>query len=384
MPAFAGTRILCLRFYWIFFKHAIKGSSGYARQGSGKNHREAYIGSFKCVEHCYAESIGGKTTYILLDEIQKVDSFEKVVDSLYVTNGVDLYITGSNAYMLSGDLATFLTGRYVEIKVLPFSFREFLDMTGMEREKGFSEYLQNGGMPYVAAMNRTREKVETYLEGIYNTVIVKDIEDRWVRKVRGSSRGKITDIVLLKAIAKYLAGAVGSPVSIRKITGYLVSTGRKISQNTVADYVGALTESFVFYPVERFDIVGKQILKLNRKMYIVDLGLRNYILPRMNYDLGFSLENMVYFELLRRGYKVAVGKVGNTEVDFVAEKQGAYSYFQVSADMTARETFEREIRPLASIKNHYQKTILTTDRLTLGNYNGIQVRYLPEWLMEKQ
>ena len=161
--------------------------------------------------------------------------------------------------MLSGDLATFLTGRYVEIKVLPFSFREFLDMTGMEREKGFSEYLQNGGMPYVAAMNRTREKVETYLEGIYNTVIVKDIEDKWVRKVRGSSRGKITDIVLLKAIAKYLAGAVGSPVSIRKITGYLVSTGRKISQNTVADYVGALTESFVFYPVERFDIVGKQI-----------------------------------------------------------------------------------------------------------------------------
>ena len=255
-------------------------------------------------------------------------------------------------------------------------------MTGLEPEQGFPEYLRNGCMPYIAAMNRSNEKVNTYLEGIYNTVIVKDIEDRQARKESDPSKRKITDIALLKTIAKYLASVVGNPVSVRSITDYLISNGRKISPNTVGDYVEALTESFIFYPAERFDIVGKQLLKANRKMYIVDLGLRNHILPRKNYDLGFSLENLVYFELLRRGYKVTIGKVGNTEVDFVAEKQGVYQYFQVTADMTAQETFEREIRPLENIRDNYEKMILTMDRLTPGNYNGIQVRYLLDWLME--
>ena len=289
----------------------------------------------KLYQYLKERLVSGKTTYIFLDEIQKVSSFEKVVDSLYVKPNVDLYITGSSAYMLSGDLATLLTGRYVEIKMLPLSFGEFLSMTGLEPEQGFSEYLRSGGMPYIAAMNRTDEKVSTYLEGIYNTVIVKDIEDRQARKESDPSKRKITDIALLKTIAKYLASVIGNPVSVRSITDYLISNGRKISPNTVNDYVEALTESFIFYPVERFDIVGKQLLKANRKMYIVDLGLRNHILPRRSYDLGFSLENMVYFELLRRGYKVTIGRVGNTEVDFVAEKQGAYVYFQVTADMTA-------------------------------------------------
>lgn len=323
----------------------------------------------------------GKTTYIFLDEIQKVPFFEKVVDSLYVKPNVDLYITGSNAYLLSGDLATLLTGRYVEIKMLPLSFREYLTMTGLEPEQGFPEYLRNGGMPYIAAMNRTDEKVSTYLEGIYNTVIVKDIEDRQARKESEPSKRKITDIALLKTIAKYLASVVGNPISVRSITDYLISNGRKISPNTVGDYVEALTESFIFYPAERFDIVGKQLLKANRKMYIVDLGLRNHILPRKSYDLGFSLENMVYFELLRRGYQVTIGKVGNTEVDFVAQKQGVYQYFQVTADMTAKETFDREIRLLENIRDNYEKIILTMDRLTPGNYNGIKVWYLPDWLI---
>ena len=335
----------------------------------------------KLYQYLKARLVSGKTTYIFLDEIQKVSSFEKVVDSLYVKPNVDLYITGSNAYMLSGDLATLLTGRYVEIKMLPLSFGEFLSMTGLEPEQGFSEYLRSGGMPYIAAMNRTDEKVSTYLEGIYNTVIVKDIEDRQARKESDPSKRKITDIALLKTIAKYLASVIGNPVSVRSITDYLISNGRKISPNTVNDYVEALTESFIFYPAERFDIVGKQLLKANRKMYIVDLGLRNHILPRRSYDLGFSLENMVYFELLRRGYKVTIGRVGNTEVDFVAEKQGAYEYFQVTADMTAKETFDREIRPLENIRDNYEKTILTMDRLTPGNYNGIQVRYLLDWLI---
>ena len=335
----------------------------------------------KMYQYLKERLVSGKTTYIFLDEIQKVSSFEKVVDSLYVKPNVDLYITGSNAYMLSGDLATLLTGRYVEIKMLPLSFGEFLSMTGLEPEQGFPEYLRSGGMPYIATMNRTDEKVSTYLEGIYNTVIVKDIEDRQARKESDPSKRKITDIALLKTIAKYLASVIGNPVSVRSITDYLISNGRKISPNTVNDYVEALTESFIFYPAERFDIVGKQLLKANRKMYIVDLGLRNHILPRRSYDLGFSLENMVYFELLRRGYKVTIGRVGNTEVDFVAEKQGAYEYFQVTADMTAKETFDREIRPLENIRDNYEKTILTMDRLTPGNYNGIQVRYLLDWLI---
>ena len=200
-------------------------------------------------------------------------------------------------------------------------------MTGLEPGRGFEEYLRDGGMPYIAAMDRTEEKVNTYLEGIYNTVIVKDIEDRQIRKENDPSKRKITDITLLKTIAKYLASVIGSPVSVRSITNYLNSNGRKISPNTVGDYVEALTEAFIFYPAERFDIAGKQLLKASRKMYMVDLGLRNHILPHRNYDLGFSLENIVYFELLRRGYRVAAG-AGDAEVDFVAKKHGYMSIFR--------------------------------------------------------
>lgn len=323
----------------------------------------------------------GKMTYIFLDEIQKVPYFEKVIDSLYVKPDVDIYITGSNAYMLSGDLATLLTGRYVEIKMLPFSFKEFLEVTGTDKERGLAEYMRDGGLPYVAVMERTREKVDTYLEGIYNTVIVKDIESRQARKETDPAKRKITDIHLLKTVAKYLAGVAGNPVSVRSIADYLSSNGRKTSPNTVSDYVEALTESFIFYPAERFDIVGKKLLKAGRKFYIVDLGLRNHILPRSRYDLGFSLENIVFFELLRRGYRVMIGKVGNTEVDFVAEKDGNYTYFQVTADMTAKETFEREMKPLTNISDNYEKIVLTGDLLTPGNYNGILVKYLPDWLL---
>ena len=337
----------------------------------------------KLYEYLKSHLCIGKKTYIFLDEIQKVAAFEKVVDSLYVKPDIDIYITGSNAYMLSSDLATLLTGRYVEIKMLPLSFKEFLSITDMDTEQGLAEYLRNGGLPYIAVMNRTSEKVETYLEGIYNTVIVKDIEDRQARKESDPFKRKITDIVLLKTIAKYLASVAGNPVSIRSITNYLTSNGRKLSPNTVSDYVDALIESFIFYPAERFDIVGKQLLKANRKLYIVDLGLRNYILPRQNYDLGFSLENIVFFELLRRGYRVMIGKVGNTEVDFVAEKNGVYSYIQVTADMTAKETFERELKPLSNIRDNYEKIVLTADRFTPGNYNGIQLKYLPDWLLGK-
>ena len=324
----------------------------------------------------------GKMTYIFLDEIQKVRSFEKAVDSLYVKDNIDIYITGSNAYMLSGELATLLTGRYVEISMLPLSFREYTQATGMQTEQAFSEYMKSGALPYIAVMDRTDEKVDVYLEGIYNTVIVRDIEERQARKERDAGKRKITDIALLKTIARYLASVIGSPVSVKSITDYLVSSGRKVSPNTVSDYVEALTESFVFYSAERFDIVGKQLLKVNKKMYMVDLGLRNHVLPRKYYDLGFSVENIVFFELFRRGNRVAVGKYGSAEVDFVARRQDVITYYQVTADMTAKETFEREMRPLRSIHDNYEKIVLTLDRFSAGNYDGIKVVNVVDWLLD--
>lgn len=335
--------------------------------------------------HAFIEQrlCANQTTYIFLDEIQKVPFFQKVVDSLYVKENTDVYITGSNAYLLSGDLATLLTGRYIEISMLPLSFQEYCTVAGTASDSAFIQYLQHGGMPYLAQMEKTTEKMESYFEGIYNTVIVKDIEDRQSRKESELDKRKITDITLLKTIARYLASVVGSPVSVKSVTDYLTSSGRKISPNTVGDYMEALAESFVFYPVERFDIVGKQLLKANRKWYIVDLGLRNHILPRKNYDLGFSLENVVYFELLRRGYRVNIGKSGNAEVDFVAQKEGALAYLQVTADMTAQETFEREIRPLQTIRDNYEKIVLTLDRFSVGNYDGIKVIHVIDWLTEE-
>ncbi len=323
-----------------------------------------------------------KMTYIFLDEVQEVPSFEKVVDSLSIKDQVDIYITGSNAYMLSSELATLLSGRYTEIKMLPFSFREYIAETGLPKEEAFAEFMKTGGIPYVAAMNRTDEKVDQYLEGIYNTVIVKDIEQRQLRKEKEGNTRKITDIALLKNIARYLASVIGSPVSMKSITNYLTSSGRKISQNTVSDYVDALKESFIFYSVERFDIVSKQLLKINNKLYMVDMGIRNHILPRKRYDLGFAIENIVFLELMRRGYKINIGKYSTTEVDFVVQKEGVLTYYQITADMTAEETFEREMRPLRSIPDNYEKVVLTLDRFSLGNYDGIKVVNVIDWLLE--
>lgn len=327
--------------------------------------------------------VADKITYIFLDEIQKVPSFEKVVDSLYVKPNIDIYITGSNAYMLSGDLATLLTGRYVEISMLPLSFSEYMQLSDKDKESAFADYIKYGGLPFVATMDRTDDKVDTYLEGIYNTVIVKDIEDRQKRQESNSDKRKINNIPLLKTIAKYLSSVIGSPVSLRGITNYLVSSGRKISANTVSNYVDALIESFIFYPAERFDIVGKQLLKANKKYYMVDLGIRNHILPRKYYDLGFSVENIVFFELLRRGCKVTIGKYQENEVDFVAEKRGEFTYIQVTADMVSESTFDREMKPLYAIQDNYEKIVLTLDKLTVGNYDGIKVVNVIDWLLNK-
>lgn len=334
-------------------------------------------------EYIDGKIISGQKMYIFLDEIQKVSEFEKVVDSLYIQENIDVYITGSNAYMLSSDLSTFLSGRYVEISMLPLSFKEVYEEKGGDKEEVFYQYLKYGGFPYLTTISLNDEKLDMYLEGIYNTVIVKDIEERENRKNNDPNKRKITNIVLLKSIAKYLASTIGSIISVKNVTGYLTSSGRKVSIATVDDYLEALKEAFIFYPVERFDISGKKILKTLNKWYIVDLGLRNYMLPKKNYDLGFSLENIIYFELLRRGYRVNIGNIDNAEVDFVAQKNGEIIYYQVTTSLIDQQTFERELSSLRSIKDNYRKYVLTLDKLTIGNYEGIEVVNAIDWLLKE-
>ena len=321
--------------------------------------------------------VENKMMYIFLDEIQNVPSYEKVVDSLHVKENIDIYITGSNSYIFSGQLATYLSGRYIEIPVLPLSFKEVYNPQ-TNKEEAFQKYIKTGGFPYINQIQLLNEQIDMYLEGIYNTVIVKDIEERINRKNSKS----VTDIALLKAISKYLSSVVGSPVSIRSITNYFKSNERTISPNTISNYVEALCESYLYYPVEVMDVSGKEVLKSNKKYYIVDPGIRNYILPKQFYDLGFTIENIVYLELLRRRYNVNIGRNGRTEVDFIAKRNDVYTYIQVTASLVDENTFNREIRPLQQIEDNYEKIILTLDRYTLGNYEGIKVINIIDWLLE--
>ena len=322
--------------------------------------------------------VENKMMYIFLDEIQNVPSYEKVVDSLHVKENIDIYITGSNSYIFSGQLATYLSGRYIEIPILPLSFKEVYNPQ-TDKEEAFQKYMKTGGFPYINQIQLQNEQIDMYLEGIYNTVIVKDIEERINRKNSKS----VTDIALLKAISKYLSSVVGSPVSIRSITNYFKSNERKTSPNTISNYIEALCESYLYYPVEVMDISGKEVLKSNKKYYIVDPGIRNYILPKQFYDLGFTIENIVYLELLRRRYNVNIGRSGRTEVDFIAKKNDVYTYIQVTASLVDENTFNREIRPLKQIEDNYEKIILTLDRYTLGNYEGIKVINIVDWLLEE-
>lgn len=323
-----------------------------------------------------------RKNYIFLDEVQRVDSFEKVVDSLYAKDDLDLYLTSSNVCVQPGKLTNLLTGRYVEIHVLPFSFREFCEIAGNSSDEVFSEYLNIGGLPDAVSMDRHRENLNTCLEGLYYTVIVKELEERQERKKPDPNKRNVTDVALLQSIARFLAGRVGSPVSVRSMTNFLASGGRKVSPNTVKDYMDTLCESFLFYEAGRFDLSSQKWMKSNHKFYMVDLGFRNYLLPKGSDGLDPELENIVFFELLRRGYQVNTGKFGDKEVDFVARKNDEVSYFQVTADMTHKETFEREMKPLKLIKDSYEKIVLTLDRFTPGNYEGIQVINAIDWLLE--
>ena len=337
----------------------------------------------KLYKYVCDKMIADKMNYVFLDEVQLVSEYQKAVDSLQLQKNIDIYITGSNAFLLSGELATLLSGRYVEINMLPLSFSEYCRIKGSgDREKQFADYMRYGSLPYIATLKDTTEQADIYLEGIYNTIVVKDIELRQQRREKDPNKRRVNDITLLRNISKFLANSIGSPISIKSITNYISSNVKSVSQNTVGDYVEALVEPYLFYPIERYDVLGKNLLKQNCKYYISDLGIRRHLLPRSKYDLGFSLENLICLELMRRGYSVNIGKVGAAEVDFVARKGEDTEYYQVSASMTDEATFNRELSPLRSISDNYPKTVLTLDRLTLGNYDGILVKNAIDWLFE--
>lgn len=341
-----------------------------ARYDEIKNYKDLY-------NYVKSKLSKGKN-YILLDEVQNIDSWEKAVNSINVDFNVDIYITGSNAYLLSSELATLLSGRYIEIKMYPLSFKEFLefnnyDMTKIEDK--FNEYLKYGGLPAITHIKDKPDLIMTYLNDIYNTIVKKDVLER----------NKINDIALLENIIRYISSNIGSQISANKISDYLNSNKivEKSNHQTVDNYLKMLENAFIVYKAERSDIKSKNILKTLGKYYIADTGLRNIILGFRNIDEGHLLENVIYLELLRRGYKVSIGKTLDYEVDFVAENVNEIKYYQVSQSIKDEKVKMRELRSLKSISDNYEKTILTMDKTINNDYNGIKVVNIIDFLLEK-
>ena len=362
-------------------------------------------------EYVKQHIVPNKRMYLFFDEVQRVPNWEDAVNSFRVDFNCDIYVTGSNAYMLSSEYATYLSGRCVEIKMLPLSFSEFLTFHGFEireiksslggiRKQAFDKnderyelrdvfdaYMRFGGMPGIADIGLDQEKALMLLEGIYSTVIMRDILERENRK--GQSR--ITDPVLLKKIIMFLADNIGSNISVSSIGNTLMNEGlldngkRKgtPSVHTVQSYINALLESYFFYEIKRFDIKGKEFLRTLGKYYIVDIGLRNYLLGFRNRDSGHALENIVYFELLRRGYDVSIGKIDNSEVDFIATKADNKIYVQVTESMTSEDVRKRELSPLQKISDNYEKIILSLNPGMDSSYNGIKSINLIDWLISE-
>ncbi len=317
--------------------------------------------------------------YLFFDEIQKVEQWELAINSFRVDLDADIYITGSNAYLLSSQLATYLSGRYVEIKVLPLSFKEFLEFNTFAENvtisQKFALYLRYGGMPMLADFNFNEEAINQVLDGIYSSVIVKDV----------INQADVRDIDLLEKIVRFLADNIGNTTSTNNIKNLLLSEKRidkKTNVSTVDNYINLLKNAFIFYNVSRFDIKGKDYLKTQSKYYIVDIGLRNYLLGFRNIDRGHILENIVFLELLRRGYQISIGSIGDKEVDFIASKSAEKIYIQVTETLLNENTKKRELAPLLAIKDNYPKIILTTDELfSNSDENGIKIINIIDWLL---
>lgn len=352
-----------------------------------------------------------KRMYLFFDELQRLEKWEDAINSFRVDFDCDIYITGSNAYLLSSEYSTYLSGRYVEIRVLPLSFREFLDFHGYEiRERMsptgemkkraydnsgelqewdelYEAYMHYGGMPGIVDVGLVQDRAMTLLDGIYSTVVVRDILERERRR----GQRQITDPVLLRKIILFLADNIGNSTSLTSISNTLVSEKMledrakqgKPANQTISAYINALMESYLFYDIKRFDIRGKEELKTLGKYYIVDIGLRNYLLGYRDVDTGHMLENVVYFELVRRGYDVAVGKIGNKEIDFIATKDGEKIYYQVTEDMTSETTRLRELEPLRMVRDNYQKVVLTMRTDSTASVEGIRIQKVMDFLLEE-
>lgn len=316
--------------------------------------------------HTYvqAKMIDNKRYYVFFDEIQNVKDFPRVVDSLNLKKNIDIYLTGSNAYMLSSEIATLLSGRYVEVKMLPLSFKEYVEFTGDRKELGkkYRNYLEFSSFPYTTMLDENEDRITEYLQGIYSTVVLKDI----------ISRKKVSDVMMLESVIRFMFDNIGNLMSTKKISDTMTSDGRKVDVKTVEKYISALMESFIVYQAKRYDIKGKNYLKTLDKYYVVDIGLRYMLLGTKNADTGHILENVIYLELIRRGYKVYVGKVESEEVDFVATNNKGTIYYQVSASVRDNATLARELRPLQKITDHYPKYVLTLDEDPEADYDGIR------------
>lgn len=315
----------------------------------------------------------GQQYYIFLDEIQNVRDFERVVNSLHLNKNLDIYITGPNAYFMSGELATFLSGRYVELKMLPLSFQEFVSTKDADKsnlKRYYNEYLQTS-FPYAISLDSSKK--QQYLEGIYSTVVLKDIVQRLT----------ITDIATLENIIRYLYAEIGSLQNINKITNTMNSFGNKITHKTVARYMEGIEDSLLIYKAERYNVKGRKVFAGTAKYYAVDNGLRQFIAGDRVEDFGHILENIVYLELLRRGYQVYVGMVDNLEVDFLAiDPKGDRLYIQVAHNTENKTTLTRELKPLQAIKDHYSKLLLTMDEiLPEQNFDGIVKMPALKWLL---
>ena len=322
------------------------------------------------------EKIDSKNRYyVFLDEVQNVPMFQKAVDSLYIKKNVDVYITGSNAYLLSGELATLLSGRYIEIKMLPLSFKEYVSaFDDNNYQQLFLNYMRNGGMPgNISIIKSNPNDLDKYLDGIFSTIVYKDI----------MARNNINDKMLLESVLKFIFDSIGSPISTKKISDTLTSKGISTSNHTVEKYITAFIESFLIYKAERFDVKGKNLLARDYKYYVVDQGLRSYLLgKKADSDMGHILENIVYLELLRRGYRVYVGKVDDLEVDFVAESRDGLKYFQVALTVRDEKVLQRELRSLQKTGDHYPKYLLTLDMDLESDYDGITKINVVDWLLQ--
>jgi predicted AAA+ superfamily ATPase len=317
----------------------------------------------------------GKNMYVFLDEVQRVGEFQKAVDSLYIKKNCDVYITGSNAHLLSGELATLLSGRYVEIKMLPLSFKEYVSAcpgdTNVDRLYG--DYVRNSSFPYALELSKPKDKRQ-YLQGILDTIVLKDIV----------ARRRFPDIEMLQSVVRFMFHNIGNLCSTKSISDTMTSAGRKLSVHTVENYLSALTASFILYKIGRYDIKGKQYLKTGDKYYAADVGLRYALLGAQKADEGHILENVVFLELLRRGYEVYIGKVGHTEVDFIAIGDEGEEYYQVAYTVIDAEgkTLRRELAPLMAINDHNPKYLLTMDHTPLTSHNGIKQINVLDWLLK--